>query len=154
MARGLFTMTKKAFYSVRQSKQQLQDQMVVVAKQAGVKKIAFNTQAKKVRGTYNAFTGVLFVCLKQTKKEVLNTFFHELGHHCAVKNKKWNKYHFNLVPEMDINKVFDIENGVDKIANKLWNEFVDIKQWGKYKFIYSKKQKNYIIRQLIENKLA
>ena len=50
--------------------------MVLVAKQAGVKKIAFNTQAKKVRGTYNAFTGVLFICLKQTKKDVLNAFFH------------------------------------------------------------------------------
>ncbi len=150
MARGLFTMTKKAFYSVRQSKQQLQDQMVVTAKQVGVKKVAFNTQAKKVRGTYNAFTGVLFVCLKQTKKDVLNTFFHELGHHYAVKSKKWNKYHFNLVSEMDVNKIFDIENGVDKIANKLWNKFVNTKQWGKYRFVYSQKQKNYIIRQLIE----
>ena len=78
-------MTKKVFYSTKQSKQQLQKQMVLVAKQAGVKKIAFNTQAKKVRGTYNAFTGVLFICLKQTKKDVLNAFFHELGHHWAVK---------------------------------------------------------------------
>jgi len=147
-------MIKKVFCSTKQTKQQLQKQMVFIAKQAGVKTVAFNTQAKKVRGTYNALTGVLFVGINQTKKDILNTFFHELGHHWAVKNKKWNKYHFNLVQEMDINKIFNIENGVDKIANKLWNKFVSIKQWGKYKFIYSKKQKNYIIRQLIENKLA
>jgi hypothetical protein len=51
---------------------------------------------------------------------------------------------------MEVNKIFDIENGVDKIANKLWNKFVNTKQWGKYKFVYSQKHKNYIIRQLIE----
>ena len=147
-------MTKKPFSSTSINNKELREKIVLLAKEEGVKRVTFNNRAKKVRGTYNAFTGALFVSLKQTKKDLLNAFFHELGHHWAVKNKKWDNYHFNLVSEMEMSEIFDIENDIDKIANKLWNKFVDTKRWGKYKFIYLKKRKNKMIKQLIDNKLV
>ena len=118
------------------------------AKMFGVSRVVFNNKAKYVRGTYNCSTGVLFLDTKQEKTEMLGTFFHELGHHFAVKNKRWKAYHFDLVPSMKVDRIFNIENKVDGYAKKLWNKHVNSKQWGKYKYCYPKSQKTAIMNTL------
>jgi hypothetical protein len=116
----------------------------------GVKRVVFGGNAKKVRGTYNAFTGCMFIGTNQTKKEMLVTFFHELGHHEAVKQNMWRTYHFNLVKHIDIEDVFCIENKIDRIGQKYWNKFVDKKQWGMYKYCYPKSNKKHMIQRLLD----
>ena len=50
---------------------------------------------------------------------------------------------------MTFNQVFRIENRIDQLGEKLWNKYVDIRQWGKYKYSYPKAQKNNIIKNFI-----
>jgi len=119
------------------------------AKKFGVNRVIFSNKAKKVKGTYNAFTKNLYLDLKLTKKEMLYAFFHELGHHFAVKKNKWKSYHYCTVAAMSIEKIFEIENGVDKIGQGLWNIHVETKQWGKYKYSYPKIQKTSIMNNFI-----
>jgi hypothetical protein len=138
----------KIFFTSKVNKKQLRELICETAKRFGVKRTAFNRKAKNVRGTYNPFTGVLYLSLNQTKKELLNVFFHELGHHFAVKNNRWKVYHFNLAPLMTIERVFKIENRIDQNAKKLWNKYVDLNQWGKYNFAYPKSKKKQIMNHI------
>jgi hypothetical protein len=138
----------KTFCRENLSKVQLRKRISITAKQFGVNKLIFSSTGKYVRGTYNPFNNNIFLDLKQTKKDLLNTFFHELGHHVAVKNKRWNVYHFNLAPTMTIERMFRIENKIDKIAKKLWNKYVDLKQWGKYNYAYPKARKKQIMNYI------
>jgi hypothetical protein len=142
----------KIFSSSKLTKIQLQSLICVTAKKFGVKKVCFNSKGKYVRGTYNAFNHVLYLDTKQTKKEMLNTFFHELGHHFAVKHNRWKTYHFNLVPSINFDRMFLIENRIDRSAKKLWNKYVDTKIWGRYKYVYLKTNKNYIMNILLQRK--
>ena len=71
---------------------------------------------------------------------MLRTFFHELGHHEAVKKNKWTQYHFNLVDKMRVDVIYIIENKIDQIGRKLWHKYVDTNQWGMYKYFYPKSQ--------------
>jgi len=139
----------KVFFTSKLNKKQLRELICETAANVGVNKVVFNDKAKYVRGTYNAFTGILFLSLKQTKKDLLNAFFHELGHHFAVKHNRWKVYHFNLVPSMTVERMFRIENRVDRIAKKLWNKYVDLNQWGKYNFAYPKARKTQIMNHII-----
>ena len=123
--------------------------MCAFAKKLKVKRVVFNNKGIKVKGTYNVVTGIVYIDLKQTNKEMLHTFFHELGHHTAVKKNKWNKYHHSPLSSMDSNVAFDIENKIDQIGKQLWNKYVDIKQWGKYKYSYLKSQKSSLIKNFI-----
>lgn len=140
----------KIFNQARITKKQLQHLICLSAKKFGVKKVSFNRKGKYVRGTYNAFNNVLYLDAKQTKQEMLNTFFHELGHHFAVKNNRWKQYHFNLVPSINFDRVFLIENRIDRSAKKLWNKYVDTKIWGRYKYVYLKTNKNIIMNTLLQ----
>lgn len=139
----------KYFNTFNISETNLRKLICSVAKKLGVNRVTFNIKAKYVRGTYNCLTKIIYIDLKQTKNEMLNTFFHELGHHFAVKNKRWKAYHFDLVPSMSFERVFRIENKVDGYAKKLWNKHVDILEWGKYKYCYPKSQKQTIINNMI-----
>jgi len=150
MERVLFS-KMKIFFTSRLNKTQLREIICDTARRFGVKKIAFNKNAKYVRGTYNPFNGVLYLSLKQTKKELLNAFFHELGHHFAVKHNRWKAYHFNLVASMEVERMFKIENKIDRTAKKLWNKYVDLNQWGKYNFAYPKAKKKQIMKHIINN---
>jgi hypothetical protein len=139
----------KIFSSKRILKSQLRALLCKTAKQLGVNRVIFSNKAKRVKGTYNAFTKNLYLDTRLSKKDMLNTFFHELGHHFAVKRNKWTSYHFCTVSAMRVEKIFDIENGIDKIGEKLWRKHVEIKQWGKYKYHYPKSQKQYIINNFL-----
>jgi hypothetical protein len=112
-----------------------------VAKERGVKRVIFNGRSKHVRGTYNAETKVMFLDLNQSSKELLVTFLHELGHHTAVVCGLWLAYHLNQNPNESPEERFNIENNIDQIAESLWNQIVDTKQWGKYKYVYPKTHK-------------
>ena len=127
----------KAFIDNKISKRDLRRQICNMAKESGVKKVSFNNKAKYVMGTFNALNNVIYIDVKQSKRDMLLTFFHELGHFTAVKKKKWLVYHFNPnTPLISVDKKFDIENKIDKIAKQLWNKHVDTKTWGKYKYGY------------------
>ncbi len=119
------------------------------AKKLKVKRVVFNNKGVHVKGTYNAMTNVVYIDLKQTNVEMLHTFFHELGHHTAVKKNKWKTYHNSPLSSMDSNVAFDIENKIDQIGKQLWNKYVDVKQWGKYKYSYLKSQKTSLIKNFI-----
>lgn len=109
------------------------------AKLRGARGVSFNRNANRVLGTYNSNNKQIFLSLKQPKKQFLCTFFHELAHHTAVKQKKWMSYHFNKAVFSE-RQIYDIENNVDQIAQKLWNEFVNKKVWGNYIYAYPKKR--------------
>jgi hypothetical protein len=136
-------------FNQKLTKKQLRTAICKFAKQIGVRKVIFNDKGKYVNGTYNSETRVLYLDNKQTKSRMLCTFFHELGHHTAVAQNKWKKYHYCLVPLMTANEVFVIENKIDQIGKKLWHKHVDIKLWGMYKYGYPKSQKNSIIKNFI-----
>lgn len=138
----------KLFSNDRVTKKTLRTEICKAAKKLGVKQIVFSATGKRVLGTYNAFTKVLYLNTRQTKKSLLNTFFHEMGHHYAVKRNLWKTYHFCLLDEMPAIKIFDIENKIDRIANKLWNKHVNTKHWGKYKYVYPKNKMNELINLL------
>lgn len=130
------------------TKKQLRKQICVFAKQIGVKKLIFNDKAKFVSGTFNSRTGVIFLSLNQTKKQMLNTLFHELGHFYAVKQNKWKKFHFNLYKNFNYDLYFRVENKIEKIGKDLWNKHVNKKYWGNYKYFYLKSKKKEIINIL------
>ena len=141
---------KKAFCRKNSiTKKQLRESIREFAKGQGVNKITFANKGIYVKGTYNAVTGSLFVDLKQTKREMLITFFHEMGHHVAVKKNKWHKYHYSDCIEMSSETIFEIENKIDQIGEKLWYKYVDTKHWGKYKYSYPRLHKKTIIRDFI-----
>lgn len=139
----------KVFNSSKLTKAELRMCVCNIAKKVGVKKVVFSDKGIYVKGTYNPKTRILFIDTKQTKCEMLYTFFHELGHHFAVLKNKWKKYHFCLVKKMDVERIFYIENKIDQIGKTLWYKYVNTKQWGKYKYSYPKNQKNYIIKHFI-----
>jgi hypothetical protein len=66
-----------------------------------------------------------------------------------TKANKWKSYHYCMVSAMSTEKVFNIENGIDKMGKKLWSKYVASKQWGKYKYSYPKSQKKYIINNFL-----
>lgn len=132
------------FANNRITKETLRKQICLFAKNYGVKKICFNNNAKYVSGSYNCFTKTLYICTNQTKKQMLNTLFHELGHHEAVLKNKWLSYHFNLYETLTYDRMFDIENKIEKIGKQLWNKNVCKKHWGNYKYTYLKSRKNEI----------
>ena len=139
----------KLFNTSRITKTQLRKLICKTAKEFGVKTVAFNRNAKYVRGTYNAFTKTLYLSLNQTKKDFLGAFFHELGHHFAVEANCFKAYHFNLIPAIDVEQMFEIENSIDKIAKTLWNKHVNVTSWGKYNFAYPKINKKNIMNHII-----
>jgi hypothetical protein len=129
------------FGTDRLTKQQLRAAICSFAKQLGVNNVIFNSTARRVCGTYNASTQNIFLSLNQTKKQMLNTFFHELGHHESVKKGKWVKYHFDLYKKANPETLFYIENKIELIGKKLWKQYVDGTKWGNYKYFYLKKNK-------------
>lgn len=136
----------KLFDNNKLTRKQLRREVCIVAKSLGVNRVAFNDKAKFVCGSYNFRNKNIFIDTKQNKREMLNTFFHELAHHTAVKNRKWLPYHTNpSTPNLTALRKFNIENGIDKIARTLWNKYVDTKVWGKYKYGYPKTQKQYLV---------
>lgn len=141
----------KIFNNLRVTKSQLRQTICKSAKDLGVNKVIFNSSAKHICGSYNAENKVMFIDSKLTKKQMLETFFHELGHHVAVKQNKWKGYHYDLNPNITTEKIFEIENKIDQIGNKLWNKYVNSKTWGKYNYAYPIKHKNILMKTFINN---
>lgn len=135
----------KFFLNKKLTKVQLRQDICTFAKRVGVNRVIFNNNGKGVCGTYNSHKKNIYICLNQTKQQMLRTFFHELGHHEAVKKNKWTSFHFNLIDNIQVDILFNIENKIDQIGKKLWYKYVDTKQWGMYKYFYPKSHmKTYI----------
>lgn len=139
------------FDTNRLTKKELRNKICLFAKTVGVKKVIFNNKAKRLYGSYNASNSNIFLSLNQTKKQMLNTLFHELGHHESVKQGKWIKYHFNLYKRRAPKIWFRIENKVEIIGKSLWNKHVNKGKWGNYKYFYLKKNKTQMTKLLTQN---
>lgn len=113
-------------------------------------RVSFNDQAKKIGGLYDFEKRSIFINNKQTKKRLLSVFFHELAHHEAVLNDIWTDYHAGNMDDITPLHQFNIENQIDKIANSLWNKYVNTKKWGKYKFSYPKSDKKNLTQWLTQ----
>jgi hypothetical protein len=75
------------------------------------------------------------------------TFFHEFAHHHAVIKNKWEDYHWDK-KQFTAKQSFDIENKIDRIAEKLWYKYVNIKEWGRYRYGYKKSEKKELVEWL------
>ena len=139
----------KIFVQKKITKEELRKLICMFAKQIGVNRVIFGNKGIYIKGTYNTETKNLYIDVKQTKTELLHTFFHELGHHVAVIKNKWKKYHHCLTKEMNTEEVFKIENKIDQIGRRLWHKYVDTDQWGNYKYSYPKALKKDIIKNFI-----
>lgn len=133
------------FDTTRITKKQLRLNICSFAKSIGIKKVIFNCTAKRIFGSYNPNNKVIFLSLNQTKKQMLNTLFHELGHHESVKKGKWIKYHFNLYKKNNPRLSFSIENKIETVGKNLWNQYVNKNKWGNYKYFYLKKQESQML---------
>ena len=141
--------TKKYFCRETVSKKRLRLLICKLSYSMNVNSVRFSRKAKYISGSYNADRANIFVDGKQKKREMLLTFFHELAHHVAYSKKKWVVYHENAAtPRISAKAKFHIENKVDKIAKQLWYKYVDIKQWGRYRYGYPLSQKRYIVKWL------
>lgn len=128
----------KTFTDSKLAAKELRRLICLTAKSKGINRVVYNNRAKEVGGTYNASNKNIFLALSTDNKEMLTCFFHELGHHVAVQEGMWVAYHFSEECRETPEQQFEIENHIDKIAKKLWNELVDIKRWGRYKYSYPK----------------
>lgn len=138
----------KVFLTKNSTKKELRSLMKILAKNCEVKKLHFNNQATKVRGLYDYNKSSIFIDNKQTKKNMLLAFFHELAHHKATKTASTqSRYHKGTV-EVKPKHAFLLENKTDKLASTLWKQHVDINVWGKYKYVYPKTQKNMLTKWL------
>lgn len=135
------------------TKKQLRKQIIKFAKLQNVNRVVFNNKSRFLLGSYCAIKNNIFLNNLQTKKSMVLTFFHELGHHYAVEHKLWENYHYDK-KDFTAKQMFDIENKIDKIAKQLWNQFVDIKIWGKYKYVYPVTSKRISIKWFKDNKKA
>lgn len=125
------------------TKKELRKSICEFAKARGVKRVCFNSRAKRVWGSYTAATKVIFLSNTATKTQMLKAFFHELGHHVTVESKRFLAYHNGETTPAT--RVFFIENRVDRTAKRLWNAYVNVNKWGKYSYNYPKSLKTYFI---------
>jgi hypothetical protein len=128
-------MERKLFNAKTKSLKQIRKDICRHAKHLGVYKVVFNNKARRVSGTYNACRKIIFLDTKLTKKQLIRTYCHELGHHIACKQQLWIDYHFGL-KSLQFETCFLIENNIDKIAAQIWNIYVCKKAWGSYSFFY------------------
>ncbi len=117
----------------------LKNDIKCFAKSKGVYRVICNKRATYILGSYSTKTKVIYLSSKQTKKQMLVTFFHELAHFTACKKGWWKKYHTQIVKD-SVNAFF-VENSIDRLAKQLWSTHVDTKIWGKYVFAYYVKDK-------------
>ena len=126
---------KATFFNERLGKNELKIKIKQFAKQQDVKRVICSKKATFIKGSYSAHTNTIFLCNNLAKKAMLCTFFHELSHHLASKEKRWQNYHFDL-KTFTVDKIFSLENAIDKRAKQLWNAHVNLLKWGKYEYSY------------------
>ena len=134
------------------TRKQLKQLVRDVCKIERVKKIIFRKEIdrlEKIDGIYVGVTQTITVCdYKKSMRYILLTAFHELGHHVAVRNNLWKRYHCGHDVTFTAEYAFLIENAIDRIARLLWKKYVDTKVWGRYKFTYTKAAKAHFVKFL------
>ena len=143
-------MTSPKFFSTKTlSKAQLRTLICEFAAKHRVKKVSFNNKAKSIDGSYNFAKDVIFISSTLSKRGMLLTFFHELSHHIKAAKRRFLDYHLNAAtPKISPSAKFNIENGIDKLAQKLWQKNVDTKQWGKYRYGYPRSNRKHLTEWL------
>jgi len=135
---------KPTFFDKKLEKKELKLKIKEFAKLQQVNRVICSKRAEFINGSYNAITNVIFLSTRLDCKPLLCTFFHELSHHVASKKRIWRNYHFDL-KAFTTDKIFLLENKIDKIAKRLWNEHVNLTEWGKYEYSYPVKDRKYLI---------
>lgn len=142
---------KYLFNTKYTTKKKLRETMCRLASDLGVKQMRFGHKSKQIDGSYNITKSCLYINGKLKKKRLILAFFHELSHHIASSQNKWLCYHKNAAtPLLSPVKKFQIENKIDKLAQKLWFKYVNTKAWGFYKYGYPKIHKKYIVEWIAE----
>ena len=135
---------KSTFFCTKLGKKELRLKIKEFAKSQQVNRVICSKKATFIKGSYSPHTNTIFLCSALTKKTMLCTFFHELSHHIASKQEEWLNYHFDL-ELYSTDKIFLLENKIDKIAKQLWNEHVNILTWGKYQYSYPVRDKQVLL---------
>jgi hypothetical protein len=86
---------------------------------------------------------------RASKREILHTFFHELGHLYCLRQGIWKSFHRNNSTPPQ--QTFRIENWIEQWARKEWSKEKMTREFGPYKFFYSKRNKNACLRWIKES---
>lgn len=139
---------KKKYFDKNLTKEELRKKICSFARSQGVNRVIFQNRARYVFGTYNYKNRNIYISSRLTKKNMLLVFMHELAHHCAaVFEKKWILYHLDAAtPLLSPEIKFEIEHNIDRMAKKMWNEYVCLKTWKNYRFTYSAARRRELTR--------
>jgi hypothetical protein len=84
-----------------------------------------------------------------SKKQMVMTVFHELGHVHCIRNRIWSDFHNKS--KYSYKKAFLAENWIEWWAKNNWDKSGMRKYFGQYKFFYSKKDKKQILEWIKKN---
>lgn len=86
---------------------------------------------------------------RNSKREMLHTFFHELGHLYCIRHGIWKQFHKSK--SISTKQIFRVENWVEQWAKKEWEREKMSKEFGRYKFFYSKRNQAACMHWIHEN---
>jgi hypothetical protein len=82
-------------------------------------------------------------------KDIAITVFHELAHVHCIRNGMWKEFHDGSF--FSAKKIFFIENKVEWIAKKMWDDHNMRKYFGQFQFYYSKRNKKEAMQWIKDN---
>lgn len=91
----------------------------------------------------------IYINKKCSKKDMAVTAYHELAHVYCIINQMWPKFHSN--DKISVKKIFFVENKIEWIAKRLWDQDGMRKYFGQFEFYYSKKNKKEALNWIKEN---
>ena len=91
----------------------------------------------------------IYVNKKSSKKDMAITVYHELAHVYCIRNQMWPEFHSNN--KISNKRVFFVENKVEWIAKRMWDQDGMRKYFGQFQFYYSKKNKKEALTWIKEN---
>jgi Zn-dependent peptidase ImmA (M78 family) len=91
----------------------------------------------------------IYINKKSNKKDMAVTVYHELAHVYCIKNQMWPEFHSN--DKISAKKVFFVENKIEWIAKRMWDQDGMRKYFGQFEFYYSKKNKKEAMNWIKEN---
>lgn len=91
----------------------------------------------------------IHININANRKDIAVTVYHELAHAYCIRNKMWVEFHSNQ--DLSTKKIFFIENKIEWIAKKMWDQDGMRKYFGQFEFYYSKKNKKEALKWIKEN---
>jgi hypothetical protein len=91
----------------------------------------------------------IYVNKKNSRKDMAVTVYHELAHVYCIRNRMWPEFHSDS--KISVKKVFFVENKIEWIAKKMWDEDGMRKYFGQFEFYYSKRNKKEALKWITHN---